>query len=218
MPERKTSNPPTSVNDARFVSSSTGIRGCPEPVLPEHAFIGRSNVGKSSLINMITGRKNLAKTSSTPGKTRLINHFIINNSWFIADLPGYGYARVSKSDREKWPEMIRNFLLKRKNLLNTFILVDIRLEPQPADLAFIRWMGENNLPFSIVFTKCDKISKAKIKSATARYQKALAEEWEEMPLFFYTSSANSTGRDEILEYIHGTNPVFKTSEISPKHN
>ncbi len=158
---------------------------------------------------MLTGRKNLAKTSSTPGKTRLINHFEIDESWYLADLPGYGYAKVSKSERETWPAMIRNYLEKRRNLLNTYILVDIRLEPQAIDMAFFRWMGGKGIPFSIVFTKCDKLSLGKGAAAILDYRKNLSKEWEELPLMFKTSASQGTGRDELLSFILETNKVFK---------
>lgn len=208
MPEKKSNTIIPEVIDALYISSTTELKGCPEPSLPEYAFIGRSNVGKSSLINMITGRRHLAKTSSTPGKTRLINHFLVDGSWYIADLPGYGYAKVSKSEREKWPATIRNYLIKRRNLLNTFILVDSRLEPQASDLAFMRWMGQHSLPFSIVCTKCDKLSAAKIESALKKYKEVLAEDWEELPTMILTSSVTATGRFDILKLIQDTNRIF----------
>jgi GTP-binding protein len=194
--------------DAKFQSSAPTIKLCPKPTLPEHAFIGRSNVGKSSLINMLTGKKNLAKTSSTPGKTRLINHFVIDQQWYLADLPGYGYARVSKSTRETWPAMIRDYLTKRRNLLNTFILIDIRLEPQAIDLEFIRWLGNSELPFSLVFTKADKLSNHLGSKAIDTYSKVLLQEWEELPPAFRTSAHTGDGREEILEFILETNSVF----------
>lgn len=195
--------------DAKFHCSAPALKQCPAPTIPEHAFIGRSNVGKSSLINMLTGKKSLAKTSATPGKTRLINHFLIDQAWYLADLPGYGYARVSKTTRETWPEMIRDYLIKRRNLLNTFILIDIRLEPQAIDLEFIRWMGVNELPFSLVFTKSDKLSNHQGSKSIETFSKVLLEEWEELPPAFRTSSHTGDGRDEILEYILQTNSVFK---------
>jgi len=193
---------------ARFICSSPGLKGCPKPDMPEHAFIGRSNVGKSSLINMITRHKGLAKTSSTPGKTRLINHFVIDDRWLLADLPGYGYAKVSKSQRETWPSLIRNYLIQRKNLLNTFVLIDIRLEPQTIDMEFIRWLGTHQLPFAIVFTKSDKLSKVKTKDSVDSYCQTLLEEWEELPPVFITSSTKGTGREEILEFILEANKVI----------
>ncbi len=157
---------------------------------------------------MLAGRKNLAHTSSTPGKTRLINHFLIDDAWYLADLPGYGYARVPQAERVTWPALIRNYLLKRRNLLNTYILVDIRLEPQSSDLDFIRWMGQNKLPFVILFTKCDKLSAMKISASVAHYRKVLAEEWEELPSMFQTSSFEGEGRQEVLTHILETNRVF----------
>ncbi len=193
---------------ARFVSSSPGLKGCPSPDMPEHAFIGRSNVGKSSLINMLTGQRELAHTSSQPGKTRLINHFLVEGNWYLADLPGYGYARVSKKEREQWPEMIRSYLLKRRNLLNTFILIDTRLEPQAIDLAFLRWMATEQLPFCMVFTKSDKLGRDKLASAVSHYQSVLKEEWEELPPFLITSAVKGAGREELLRYIHESNRVF----------
>jgi GTP-binding protein len=197
------------IKEAKHLSSSPGLKECPKPTHPEHAFIGRSNVGKSSLINMLTGKKNLAKTSSTPGKTRLINHFTIDDSWYLADLPGFGYARVSKTMREAWPAMIKNYLEKRQSLLNTFILIDVRLEPQAIDLAFIRWMGEKQLPFSLVFTKCDKLGTTKVQAAVKRYRDNLLEEWEELPAIFSTSATTGYGRDELIRFILETNKVFR---------
>ncbi|MFO7723544.1 MAG: ribosome biogenesis GTP-binding protein YihA/YsxC [Bacteroidales bacterium] len=197
------------IREAKHLTSSPGLKECPKPILPEHAFIGRSNVGKSSLINMLTGKKGLAKTSSTPGKTRLINHFSIDDSWYLADLPGYGYARVSKTVREAWPAMIRNYLEKRINLLNSFILIDVRLEPQAIDLAFIRWMGEKQLPFTIVFTKCDKLSDSKVHAAVRHYGATLMQEWEELPQMFVSSASTGKGRDELLRFILEANNVFR---------
>lgn len=196
------------IHDARHTGSSPGLKECPKPTLPEHAFIGRSNVGKSSLINMITGRKNLARTSSTPGKTRLINHFLIDSTWYLADLPGYGYARVSKTERLQWPAMIRNYLEKRRNLLNTFILIDSRLEPQAIDLDFFRWLGGKELPFSIVFTKCDKLSRGKLDKSVKDYLTVLEKEWEPLPRFFITSATADTGKEELLQFIIETNKVW----------
>lgn len=193
---------------ARFVVSGSSLKHCPKPDKPEHAFIGRSNVGKSSLINMLTGQKELARTSSQPGKTRLINHFLVEESWYLTDLPGYGYARVSKSQREQWPEMIRNYLLKRLNLLNTFILLDARLEPQAIDLAFIRWMGSSELPFCLVFTKCDKPRQSELVASVNRYKALLLEEWEELPPIILSSAAKGTGREELLSFIQEANRVF----------
>lgn len=189
--------------------SNTDIEKCPAPTLPEYAFIGRSNVGKSSLINMLTNRKNMAKTSSTPGKTRLVNHFIINTKWYLVDLPGYGYAKVSKTSKATWDKMISDYLLKRKNLMNVFLLVDSRLEPQKIDLAFIKWLGEKLVPFSIVFTKSDKLKKQQIIYSVETYKKELKKTWDELPPLFITSSEKNIGRDEILNYIEAINKDFK---------
>ncbi|HRZ42282.1 MAG TPA: ribosome biogenesis GTP-binding protein YihA/YsxC [Bacteroidales bacterium] len=210
----KTPLPPVTITEerqplrARFVVSGSGLKHCPKPDKPEHAFIGRSNVGKSSLINMLVGQKELARTSSQPGKTRLINHFLVEESWYLTDLPGYGYARVSKTQREQWPEMIRNYLLKRLNLLNTFVLLDARLEPQAIDLAFIRWMGSSELPFCLVFTKCDKPRQSDLMANVNRYKSLLLEEWEELPPMILTSAVKGTGREELLRFIQEANLVF----------
>lgn len=196
------------ITQAVFVKSSKVFKGCPESDIPEHAFIGRSNVGKSSLINMLAERRKLAFTSSTPGKTQLINHFLIDKSWYLADLPGYGYAKVSKSVRKEWPTLIKNYLLNRKNLLNTFILVDVRIEPQDVDLSFFRWMGQESLPFAIVFTKSDKLSGNKLNVNIERYKKVLLNEWEFLPPVFVTSALTGAGRKELLKFILDTNTVF----------
>jgi GTP-binding protein len=191
--------------DARFIVSNTGYLKCPVPDIPEFAFIGRSNVGKSSLINMLAGRKNLAKISGTPGKTRLINHFIINNSWYLVDLPGYGFAKISKSVRIKWEKMSQDYLLHRVNLINTFILIDSRLTPQKSDLEFISWFGEKNLPFVLIFTKSDKLSKSKLNSNLENYKSILLEYWEEAPVSVVTSARTGKGKDEILTMIAAMN-------------
>ena len=188
---------------AEFQCSNTDWKKCPKGDLPEFAFIGRSNVGKSSLINAMANNKKLAKTSSTPGKTRLINHFLIDKKWFLVDLPGYGYAKVSKKSRHGWGEMSSAYLLKRENLMCTFILVDVRLEPQKIDLEFINWCGEHQLPIAIIFTKADKIKAGEVQSNIAKFKKALLEFWEELPPVFLSSSVNKTGLPEILDYIHG---------------
>jgi GTP-binding protein len=193
------------INDARFVVSNTDYLKCPPPDIPEYAFIGRSNVGKSSLINMLTGRKNLAKISGTPGKTRLINHFKINNSWYLVDLPGYGFAKISKSIRQKWERMIESYLLKRSNLITTFILIDSRLEPQKIDLDFMSWFGEKNLPFVILFTKTDKLSKSHLSKNIISYKLALLEYWDEAPVSVITSAKTKNGREEILAIIDDLN-------------
>ncbi|MEY4141388.1 MAG: hypothetical protein RL110_759 [Bacteroidota bacterium] len=190
------------ISSAAFVMSNSDYKACPKPTLPEFAFIGRSNVGKSSLINMLLSKKNLAKTSSAPGKTQLINHFIINDAWYLVDLPGYGYAKVSKNQREKWQKLISSYLRHRENLTLVFILIDIRLEPQKIDLEFINWCGEEQIPFSLVFTKLDKVSRAEAQRNVLKLQEALLETWEELPPLFTTSATNGDGRDALLEYIH----------------
>lgn len=197
------------IREARFIASQTTYTKCPDPVFPEYAFIGRSNVGKSSLINMLTGRKGLAKTSGTPGKTQLINHFMINEAWYLVDLPGYGFARVSKTSKATWDKMIRDYLIKRSNLMTVFILVDIRHEPQKLDLAFIQWVGENNIPLAIAFTKADKLSKQQVVKSVEVYKKELSKEWDELPLLFITSADKRSGRDEILEFLELTNKDFE---------
>lgn len=196
------------ISSAEFVISNTEVEKCPNPVLPEYAFIGRSNVGKSSLINMLTDRKKLAKTSGTPGKTQLINHFLINNKWYLVDLPGYGFAKTSKSSLTNWSKMINEYLLKRKNLLTVFVLVDARHEPQKNDMAFIHWLGEREIPFVIAFTKADKLPKQKLINSVANFKKELLKTWEELPTFFITSAEINMGRDEVLDYIEKTNKVF----------
>lgn len=190
---------------AEFVKSSEKWQGCPPPELPEYAFIGRSNVGKSSLINAMVGRKDLAKTSQTPGKTQLINHFIINEDWYLTDLPGYGYARVSKVQRKDFEKLITNYILNRKNLVNLFVLVDSRHEPQTIDLEFMEWCGESAIPFSIVFTKTDKLKPAAITANIENYKARLLEFWEELPPIFSTSAEKKIGTDEILNFIEDTN-------------
>lgn len=185
--------------------SNSDVTKCPNSQLPEYAFIGRSNVGKSSLINMLTGRKNLAKVSGKPGKTRLINHFLINENWHLVDLPGYGYAKVSKMEKKTFQKYITAYFEKRQQLVNTFILIDCRHEPQPIDLEFLEWMGTNGVPFSIVFTKADKLKPQALERNIADYKAKLMETWEELPPYFVTSSADKTGRDEILNYIQSIN-------------
>lgn len=193
------------VNSARFVSSSPAVGKCPQDRRHEYAFIGRSNVGKSSLINMLTGRKSLAMTSSTPGKTMLINHFMVNDEWYIVDLPGYGYARRSKEDRIKLERMIKSYILNRDEMTNLFVLVDGRHKPQKIDMEFMEWLAENSIPFSIVFTKLDKLSSLAAKKATAAYLEQMLEHWEALPLVFRTSSEDGRGRNEILDYIEELN-------------
>lgn len=197
------------IRSADFVISNSKVEGCPTPKLPEYAFIGRSNVGKSSLINMLTSRAKLAKTSGRPGKTQLINHFLINQDWFLVDLPGYGYARASKEQRKDFSRLISEYVGGRSNLMNLFVLVDIRLEPQRADEDFFRWLGENAVPFVIVFTKCDKLSTNQMNSNFAAYKKHLLKEWEELPQIFLSSAETSLGKEEILNYIEETNKFFK---------
>ncbi len=189
------------IKSAQFVISNTDWRKCPSDK-PEFAFIGRSNVGKSSLINMLTGRKTLAKTSGKPGKTRLINHFLINERWYLVDLPGYGWAKVGKKQRGRFEEIITGYLLNSPQLTCVFVLIDIRLEPQPIDLEFINWLGENGLPLALVFTKADKQSRNKNLRAVQIFEKALLASWEELPPRFITSSRQGTGRDELLAYIN----------------
>lgn len=193
------------INKSEFVISSPVVNKCPADNKPEYAFIGRSNVGKSSLINMLCNHKGLAKTSSTPGKTLLINHFIINNEWYLVDLPGYGFAKRSKNERQKLENMIRGYILQREQLVNVFVLVDIRHEQQAIDREFIDWMGTSNIPFAIVFTKADKLSAAKAKQNIEKWMKALEDAWEELPPYFITSSEKKQGRDEILDYIEQIN-------------
>lgn len=197
------------IKTAYFEISNTDVRRCPASALPEYAFIGRSNVGKSSLINMLAGKNGLAKTSSKPGKTLLINHFIINNEWYIVDLPGYGYAQRSKTQREELRHIIENYILMRQQLTNLFVLVDIRLKPQAIDLEFMQWLGEKQVPFSIVFTKADKLGPVAAGKAIEDYKTVLLESWEELPPIFVTSSQKGNGRDELLDYIDQINKSLK---------
>lgn len=193
------------INTARFVVSNSDFRKCPPDLRHEYAFIGRSNVGKSSLINMLTGRKGLAMTSSTPGKTMLINHFLVNDSWYIVDLPGYGYARRSKADRDRLEGIIKSYILGRQQMTNLFVLIDSRHEPQKIDLEFMEWLGENGVPFSIVFTKMDKQGNVAGERKVAEYCEKLLETWEELPPIFRTSSEDKRGRDALLNYIEEMN-------------
>lgn len=194
------------INTAEFIISNSDVSKCPKEPLPEYAFIGRSNVGKSSLINMLTGNKNLAKTSGKPGKTQLINHFKINSNWFLVDLPGYGYAKVSKKTKAVFQKFITEYFEKREQLVCAFVLIDIRHEAQKIDLEFINYLGESGVPFCIIFTKADKIGKTKISSHVSVYRKqVLANGWEEMPQHFVTSATENTGRDEVLEFIDQVN-------------
>lgn len=197
------------IKKATFVVSNTDYRKCPDSGLPEYAFIGRSNVGKSSLINMLTNNKGLAKTSVRPGKTQLINHFLINDEWYLVDLPGYGYARISKSSREKWQKMIVDYMLKREALINVFVLVDSRIPPQKIDLEFISFLGRNGIPLSIIFTKIDKQNQREVSATVNAYKRILSEEWEELPEMFLTSSVTRFGRDHVLARIDEINQSLK---------
>ena len=197
------------IKTAVFSISNTDVRKCPAGHFPEYAFIGRSNVGKSSLINMLTGRRDLAKTSSKPGKTLLINHFWINGEWYLVDLPGYGYATASKSMRDKLKRIIESYILFREQLTNLFVLIDCRLPPQRIDLDFMQWLGESHVAFSIVFTKKDKLSNARFNENIEAYKQTLLETWEELPPMFFTSSEKREGRDELLDYIDHINQELK---------
>lgn len=200
------------VKTAEFVISAPVVNMCPADTKPEYAFIGRSNVGKSSLINMLCRNKKLAKTSATPGKTLLINHFIINKEWYLVDLPGYGYAKRSKTEIAKLDRMIRGYILQRQQLVTVFVLVDVRLEPQAIDVEFINWLGQSGVPFSIVFTKADKLSVGKVNANVEAYKKKLLETWEELPPYIVTSSENRQGRDELLAYIEKVNKELKEGQ------
>ena len=193
------------IKTADFTVSAPMVSMCPQDMKPEYAFIARSNVGKSSLINMLTNHKKLAKTSSTPGKTLLINHFIINREWYLVDLPGYGFAKRSKKEIARLDQMIRGYILQREQLVNVFVLVDVRLEPQAIDLEFINWLGESSVPFAIVFTKADKLTQNKAAQNVEAYKRKLSEVWEELPPIFLTSSESRKGRDELLQYIENIN-------------
>lgn len=193
------------IKTAKFVVSNNKLELCPEPNKPEYAFIGRSNVGKSSLINYITNHKKLAKTSGKPGKTQLINHFMINDEWYLVDLPGYGYAQTSKSNRKKWEALITDYILHRENLMNLFVLIDSRLPAQRIDLDFMEWLGEKGIPFSMVFTKTDKLTSSKLNKNLLAYKKEMLKAWEEMPVHFSTSASGKIGKEEILSYIDRIN-------------
>lgn len=197
------------INKAQFVISNTDINLCPKDRLPEYAFIGRSNVGKSSLINMITGRNKLAKISGRPGKTQLINHFMINDNWYLVDLPGYGYAKASKTSRAKWEKFISEYLTKREELLNVFVLLDCRLEPQQIDIEFMNWCGEKQIAFSMVFTKIDKLSSTSLQKNLAKYKKEMLKYWEELPPIFTTSATSKFGQEKLLNYIENINTSFE---------
>ncbi|MBC6409890.1 MAG: YihA family ribosome biogenesis GTP-binding protein [Ekhidna sp.] len=202
------------IRSAEFVKSSFKVEECPERMIPEYAFTGRSNVGKSSLINHLTNKKKLAKTSGTPGKTQLINHFVIDDSWFLVDLPGYGWAQTSKINKAAWKKMIKDYLMIRQNLAAVFVLVDIRHEPQKVDLEFIQWLGEKGIPFSIIFTKADKPRKSQIQSNVSNYKKTLQNTWEELPPTFVTSSVKKTGGEEVLDFIRRINASLAQQDIS----
>jgi len=197
------------IKTAEFTLSAPMVSMCPQDSKPEYAFIGRSNVGKSSLINMLTNNRKLAKTSSTPGKTLLINHFLINREWYLVDLPGYGFAKRSKKELSRLQQMINGYILQREQLVNLFVLIDIRLEPQKIDLEFIDWLGQSSTPFSIIFTKADKLTNSKIIQNTENYKNVLLETWEELPPIFVTSSESKQGRENVLQYIDEINKSLK---------
>ena len=200
------------ITSAEFVISNTDVKKCPQGRLPEYAFIGRSNVGKSSLINMLTRRKGLAMTSATPGKTLLINHFLINKEWYIVDLPGYGYAKRGKKAQAQIKRIIESYILQREQMTCLFVLVDSRLKPQNIDLSFIEWLGENGIPFAIIFTKADKMKANALNNNIAQYLQQLHEQWEELPPHFITSSENRLGREELLNYIESINNEIQTNQ------
>ena len=200
------------IKKSEFTISSATVSQCPKDTKPEFAFIGRSNVGKSSLINMLCNRKGLAKTSATPGKTLLINHFIINTEWYLVDLPGYGFAKRSKTVQKKLDQMITSYILQREQLVNTFVLIDIRHDPMKIDTDFINWLGESSVPFSIIFTKADKLGPVKAKQNAGKWMAALKDQWEELPPYFITSSEKRTGKDEVLTYIEDILKSIATEE------
>lgn len=202
------------IKNAEFKCSNTNVDKLPAPLMPEYAFIGRSNVGKSSLINMLTGYKKLAKTSQTPGKTQLINHFLINEDWYIVDLPGYGFAKASKTDKASWQGFIRKYMESRENLQCVIVLIDSRHEPQKNDMEFIKWLGGKEIPFIIVFTKADKQSKLKTEQNVALFRKEMLKNWEETPPFFITSAETGAGREELLTFIDNVNQQFNKQPIS----
>lgn len=204
------------IKSVSFVKSSGKWQDCPEPTLPEYAFIGRSNVGKSSLINAMMNKKDLAKTSQTPGKTQLINHFLVNENWYLTDLPGYGYAKVSKSLRKDFEKLITNYILNRRNLVNLFVLIDIRHTPQKIDLEFMEWCGENGIPFSIIFTKEDKLKPNAAKNNVEIYTQKLLETWEDAPEMYISSAKKKTGTMEILDFIYNTNLDLERNKVSFK--
>lgn len=199
------------IKTAEFVVSNSKVDLCPNSILPEYAFIGRSNVGKSSLINMLTGRKSLAKTSAKPGKTQLINHFLINDNWHLVDLPGYGYAQVSKSTKKVFQKFITAYFEKRKQMVCAFVLIDSRHKPQPIDMEFMQWLGTNNIPFCIIFTKADKLKPKVLDKNIENYKAEMLETWEEMPEYFITSASAGAGKDEVLDYIESINQQLRSS-------
>lgn len=201
------------IKTAKFVISNTDFKKCPPATIPEYAFIGRSNVGKSSLINMLTNHKKLAKISSTPGKTQLINHFMINDNWYLVDLPGYGYAKVAKTKRAKWEQFLQDYILKRKNLVCTFVLVDGRHAPMKIDLEFMEWMGNNGVPFIMVFTKADKLSSSQLSKNLLLFKKEMSKTWEEIPKSVITSAETKKGKEEILNFIEETNKMVKIENV-----
>ncbi len=198
------------VKDVQFVMSNSDVAKCPKADKPEYAFIGRSNVGKSSLINMLVNKKKLAKTSSTPGKTQLINHFLVDENWYLVDLPGYGYAKVPKAQKQKFERMISNYILQRTNLVSVFVLVDVRHTPQQIDLEFMEWLGMSNIPFAMVFTKLDKLKRSEIDGKLKKYREKMLETWEELPVQFLTSAESTAGKTELLEYIDSLNSDLGT--------
>lgn len=202
------------VKDVQFVMSNSDVKLCPKPDKPEYAFIGRSNVGKSSLINSLMQRKKLAKTSSTPGKTQLINHFSVNEKWYLVDLPGYGFAKVPKAQKQRFERMISDYILGRTNLVSVFVLVDIRHSPQQIDLEFMQWLGISSIPFSIVFTKLDKLKNSQVESKLKTYRNKMLETWEELPQQFLTSAEKSFGREELLRYVEELNADFSSTFTS----
>jgi GTP-binding protein len=203
------------ITSAKFVSSFVDLEKLPRPDKPEFAFIGRSNVGKSSLINMLAGNKSLAKTSSTPGKTQTINHFIINSDWYLVDLPGYGYAKTARTERGKWKNFSEKYFLQRENLVGVCVLIDSRIPPQQNDLEFMEWLTLNSVPFVIVFTKIDKLTKNEFAKNMAKYKTGMLEFWEEMPVTFYTSAEKGTGKEELLKFIEKANKSFKKKKFYP---
>lgn len=205
------------IKTATFICSNTQISALPPAILPEYAFIGRSNVGKSSLINMVVNQHGLAKTSQRPGKTQLINHFLINDAWYIVDLPGYGYAKVSKTSREKWEKFIRAYITKRESLQCVFVLIDSRLDPQQIDIEFCYWLGEKQIPFTLLFTKADKQGMTTTQKNVAAFKKKLGEFFEEIPTTIITSAENQTGKEEVLKFIHEVNKDFVKPVITYKH-